>query len=149
MGLMVEQGGAFDEYEAVALPPGPDMAGPSLGSAVFLRRSARPSRRAVLHLRDLTGAFAPADLARWYNERGFHFYVTDLEMREPLDSVGRRGTLRSAKACFAALDAACRYLREVEGIDEMIINAQDVAGTSSALWCSDRRSESAGGALCL
>src|SRR6266567_4327571 len=83
MGLMIEQGGAFDEYEAVALPPAPGVAAGTLGSAVFLRRSARPSRRAVLHLHDLTGSFAPADLARWYNERGFHFYVTDLDLREP------------------------------------------------------------------
>src|SRR5260370_7271092 len=111
MGLMIERGGAFDEYEAAALPPGPQMADSSLGSAVFLRRSARPSRRAVLHLHDLTGSFAPADLARWYNEGGFHFYVTDLEFREPLDSAARRRPPRSARACFAALASPCAPIR--------------------------------------
>src|ERR1700757_3753177 len=125
MGLMVEQGGAFEEYEAVALPPGPGSAGRSLGSAVFLRRSARPSRRAVLHLHDLTGSFAPADLARWYNERGFHFYVTDLDFREPLDSTSRRGTARSVAAWFAALDSACGHMRGSDGIDAIILSAQD------------------------
>src|SRR5260370_40565465 len=99
MGLKVEQEGAFDEYEAVALPPAPGVPGGTIGSAVFLRRSARPSRRAVLHLHDLTGSFAPADLARWYNERGFHFYVTDLDMRDP-DSGTHRRRVSTARACF-------------------------------------------------
>src|SRR5258708_10559688 len=139
MGLMIEQGGAFDEYEAVALPPGPQMADSSLGSAVFLRRSARPSRRAVLHLHDLTGSFAPADLARWYNERGFHFYVTDLDYREPLDSVGRRRTARSARACLAALDSACGHMRAADGIDAIILSAQDDAAPAAPLWCHARR----------
>jgi alpha-beta hydrolase superfamily lysophospholipase len=140
MGLTIEQGGAFDEYEAVALPPGPGLAANSLGSAVFLRRSARPSRRAVLHLDDLTGSFAPADLARWYNERGFHFYVTDLDVREPLESGGRRITSSSVRACFAALDSACQHLRKADGIDAIILSAQDHAATAAALWCHARRS---------
>ena len=140
MGLMIEESGAFDEYEAVALPPAPDVASGSLGSAVFLRRSARPSRRAVLHLRDLADSFAPADLARWYNERGFHFYVTDLDRREPLEASSRRQPTRAARACFAALDAACRHLREADGIDAIILSAQDDAAPAAALWCHARRS---------
>ncbi len=139
MGLMIEQGGPFDEYEAVALPPGPGPAGRSAGSAVFLRRSPRPSRRAVLHLHDLTSSFAPADLARWYNERGFHFYVTDLDVREPLDAFGRRRTPQSLRACFAALDSACRHLRRADGIDAIILSAQDDAAPAAALWCHARR----------
>src|SRR5262245_12576063 len=149
MGLTVEQGGAFDEYEAVALPPGPGLAANSLGSAVFLRRSARPSRRAVLHLDDLTGSFAPADLARWYNERGFHFYVTDLDVREPLESGGRRVTSSSMRGCFAALDSACQYLRKSDGIDAIILSAHGDAATSAALWCHARRSASPVDALIL
>ncbi len=149
MGLMIEQGGAFDEYEAVALPPRPGLVTNSLGSAVFLRRSARPSRRAVLHLDDLTGSFAPADLAQWYNERGFHFYVTDLDVREPLDSAGRRRTPSSARACFAALDSACHHLRKADGIDAIILSAQDQAATAAALWCHARRNASPVEALIL
>ncbi|MDR2985551.1 MAG: hypothetical protein LBV34_11985 [Nocardiopsaceae bacterium] len=147
MGLIVEQGGAFDEYEAVALPPGPTAS--SLGSAVFLRRSARPSRRAVLHLDDLTGSFAPADLARWYNERGFHFYVTDLDVREPLEAGGRRKTPAAVRACFAALDSACQYLREADGIDAIILSAHGDAAVAGALWCHARRAASPVDALIL
>lgn len=142
MGLMIEESGAFDEYEAVALPPALGVASGSLGSAVFLRRSARPSRRAVLHLHDLAGSFAPADLARWYNERGFHFYVTDLDRREPLEAGSRRRPTRAARACFAALDSACRHLREADGIDAIILSAQDNAAPAAALWCHARRSAS-------
>jgi hypothetical protein len=149
MGLMIEQGGAFDEYEAVALPPRPGLVTSSLGSAVFLRRSARPSRRAVLHLDDLTGSFAPADLARWYNERGFHFYVTDLDVREPLEAAGRRKTPSSARTCFAAIDSACHYLRKAGGIDAIILSAQDQAATAAALWCHARRNSSPVEALIL
>jgi len=139
MGLMIEESGAFDEYEAVALPPAPDVASGSLGSAVFLRRSARPSRRAVLHLHDLAGSFAPADLARWYNERGFHFYVTDLDVHEPLEAGSRRRPTRAARACFAALDSACQHLREADGIDAIILSAEDDAAAAAALWCHARR----------
>jgi alpha-beta hydrolase superfamily lysophospholipase len=149
MGLMIEQGGAFDEYEAVALLPRPELAGGQLGSAVFLRRSARPSRRAVLHLHDLTDSFAPADLARWYNERGFHFYVTDLEVREPLEAAARRRPARSARESFAALDSACAHMRRADGIDAIILSAQEDAAPAAALWCHARRSANPVDALIL
>ncbi len=137
MSLITEHEGLADEYDAVALPAGPELPD-GLSAAIFRRRSPRPSRRAVLHLRDLSAEFAPADLARWYNERGFHFYVTDLAGQEALD--GRlRG--RSARAAFAALDAACRHLRETDGIDAIILSAQDAAAPAAAQWCDARRTE--------
>lgn len=148
MSLMTEHGGPLDEYEAVALPPVPGAAD-SLGSAVFLRRSARPSRRAVLHLHDLTGSLAPPDLVRWYNERGFHFYVTDLDIREPAEAITRRRSSRPAHACFAALDAACRHMREADGIDAIILSAQESAAAAAALWCDQRAGRGSVDALIL
>src|SRR6266581_4293042 len=138
MALITEQDGHADGYEAVALPPAASMSyGPA--SAVFRRRSARPSRRAVLHLHDLTDSFAPADLARWYNERGFHFYVADLDPRQSLEPAGRGRPARSRQSCFAGLDAACAYLRETDGIDAIILSAQASAGLIAALWCDARK----------
>jgi len=137
MGLMIDRGGSSDEYEAVPLPLAGDLAG-AAGAAVFLRRSARPSRRAVLHLHDLRGSFAPADLVRWYNERGFHFYVADCDAGEPAGGGGRRRQARSAEPCFAGLDAACRHLREADGIDAIIVSAQDAGAAAAALWCDAR-----------
>jgi hypothetical protein len=149
MGLMMEQGGASDEYDAIALPPAPYQGADSLGSAVFVRRSARPSRRAVLHLHDLSGSFAPADLASWYNERGFHFYVTDLETSEPFDAGSRRRPGRTARTCFGTLDAACRHLREADGIDAIILSAQEHAAAPAAAWCHARRASNPVDALIL
>jgi alpha-beta hydrolase superfamily lysophospholipase len=132
MALITNQDGPADEYEAVALP-----ADSSLGSAVFVRRSARPSRRAVLHLHELSDSFAPADLVRWYNERGFHFYLTDVDMPEPGDA-SRRKPARSQPSAFATLDAACAHLRDVDGIDAIILSAQGTTALTAALWCDAR-----------
>ena len=140
MGLMTGQGGPSGEYEAVALPPARGVARNSLGSAVFLRRSARPSRRAVLHLHDMTGSFAPPDLATWYNERGFHFYVSDIDIGESLEPVMRRRAGRAAAGWFAALDAACAHMRQADGIDAIILSAEESAAAAAALWCDARQS---------
>jgi len=120
-----------------------------LGSAVFVRRSSRPSRRAVLHLHDLTDSFAPTDLARWYNERAFHFYVADLDPRQSLEPPSRRRPARSRQSCFAELDSACAYLREAEGIDAIILSAHGPAGPIAAQWCAARRDQRPVGALIL
>lgn len=131
MGLMTDQSGPADEYEAVALPAR------SESSAVFVRRSARPSRRAVLHLHELTDSLAPADLVRWYNERGFHFYLTDITAAD-IEPSGRQRPAKAPPAAFSALDAACGYLKEADGIDAIILSAQGATARTAALWCDAR-----------
>lgn len=131
MSLITDHGGLADEYEAVALPTR------AASSAVFVRRSARPSRRAVLHLHELTDSLAPADLVRWYNERGFHFYLTDVSTAEPAQN-GRRKPAKSAPAAFSALDAACGHLKETDGIDAIILSAQGPTAVMAAQWCDAR-----------
>ncbi|HET9895842.1 MAG TPA: hypothetical protein VFQ44_13015 [Streptosporangiaceae bacterium] len=141
MGLIADHGGDFGgrdyEYEAVALPA-PAGADIDAGSAVFVRRSVRPSRRAVLHLHELSDSLAPADLVRWYNERGFHFYLTDVERAESQSSAWRGSVAKSPRSAFASLDAACAYLREADGIDAIILSAQDASALTAALWCDAR-----------
>jgi alpha-beta hydrolase superfamily lysophospholipase len=132
MGLITDMGGPADEYEAVALP-GPS----SLGSAVFVRRSARPSRRAVLHLHELADSLAPSDLVRWYNERGFHFYLTDVDTTSQPEPARRR-LARPQPAAFGPLDAACAHLKETDGIDAIILSAQGSTALTAALWCDAR-----------
>ncbi len=137
MGLITDHGGELggqaDEYEALALPEREDA-----GSAVFVRRSVRPSRRAVLHLHELSDSLAPADLVRWYNERGFHFYLTDVEPAELLPSARRGAAARSPQSAFDSLDATCAHLREADGIDAIILSAQGSAALTAALWCDAR-----------
>ncbi len=132
MGLMIELSQTAGEYEAVALPASADC--PS--SAVFLRRSARPSRRAVLHLRDMSSSFPPPDLVTWYNERGFHFYSMDVDLAESPDS--RRRGARQAPGSLAALDAARLHMRREDGIDAIILSAEQSAATAAAMWCHER-----------
>jgi alpha-beta hydrolase superfamily lysophospholipase len=131
MGLMTDYGGPAGEYEAVALP------GRNESSAVFVRRSTRPSRRAVLHLHELTDSLAPADLVRWYNERGFHFYLTDISTTEP-DQSGRHRPARSRPSAFGALDAACAHLQHADGIDAIILSAYGPTALIAAQWCDAR-----------
>jgi len=139
MSLSTDRGRA-DECEAAAVAP-PGIAGlaGSLGPEVFLRRAARPSRRAVLHLHARSGSFVPADLARWYNERGFHFYSADLALNDMRAlKPDRRRSVRLLRGQFDALDSACLYLREA-GIDGIIMSAQESAAVAVALWCAARK----------
>jgi alpha-beta hydrolase superfamily lysophospholipase len=132
MGLITDMGGPADEYEAVALP-----VRSNLNSAVFVRRSKRPSRRAVLHLHELADSLAPSDLVRWYNERGFHFYLTDVDTNDLVEP-SRRRPAKPHQAAFSALDAACAHLREADGIDAIILSAQGSTALTAALWCDAR-----------
>ncbi len=140
MGLITTRDGA-SEYDTVALPRVGEVASREVASRLFLHQSARPTRRAVLHLHDLRGSFAPADLARWYNERGFHFYVTDPQ--EPIapgpPNPRWSRTPRLARPGLMAMDAARRYLREAGGIDAMILSAEGQAARIAAQWCDARR----------
>jgi len=131
MSLITDHDGPANEYEAVALPTR------TVSSAVFVRRSARPSRRAVLHLHELADSLAPADLVRWYNERGFHFYLTDISAAEQIQN-GRRKPAKSAPAAFSTLDAACGHLKEADGIDAIILSAQGPTALMAAQWCDAR-----------
>src|SRR5262249_56143438 len=93
MGLITEHDGAATVFETMALPPDlPAAAQPA--PAILRRQSPLPSRRAVLYLQTLNDSLVPEDLAAWYTERGFHFYVADLRQQlmagDPAHSRTRR-----------------------------------------------------------
>jgi alpha-beta hydrolase superfamily lysophospholipase len=135
MGLIAERGDAADGYEAVPIPPASDEAADS-GRPMLRRRSALPSRRAVLCVHGQRDTFVPEDLASWYTERGFHFYVADLRPRDGQRRSRRRQ--RRARSEFARLDAACRHLREAEGVEMIIMTADAADAASAAMWCDAR-----------
>jgi Serine aminopeptidase, S33 len=149
MGLITEHDGAADGYEAVQLPPDPVITA-GLSAAMLRRRSARPSRRAVLYLHCMTDAFVPEDLASWYTERGFHFYVADLRSRGEQDRPGGgKRKMKGLKTCFTGLDSACTYLRQADGIDAVIVSAHGAGALAAALWCHERRESAPADALVL
>jgi alpha-beta hydrolase superfamily lysophospholipase len=142
MGLITERGSAADGYEAVPVALASGEAAEGTG-AMLHRRSALPSRRSVLYLHCRPDTFVPEDLAGWYTERGFHFYVADLRPQE-----GQRAD-RSQAARFARLDAACRFLREAEGHDMIILTADAADAATAAQWCDARRETGGPDALIL
>jgi hypothetical protein len=150
MGPITRIDGAVEGYEEVPLPLFPD--GPRVtqgrSAAVLRRRSARPTKRAVIYLHCLRDAFVPADLASWYTDRGFHFYVADLRIGAP----GRPaldGRTEAPAEYFAGLDAAVRHVRDADGIETVVVCAHAAGALIAALWCHARRGGLAADALIL
>ncbi len=87
-------------YETVPLLAAGTMNGAGRGGAAVLRRrTARPSRRAVVYVHCLGDSFVPADLVGWYTDRGFHFYAADLRAvgGGPRGAGAQRGGRRSGR----------------------------------------------------
>lgn len=120
-------------YEVV---PGPQLERPE--AAMFRRRSLQPSRRAVLHVQAAGDPAIPSDLADWFTQRAFHFYLAGL--RVPHRLTARPGARSLAAAC-ADLDAACSRLRQADGISSVIVAAQGRGALAAALWMGGRSSE--------
>jgi Serine aminopeptidase, S33 len=150
MGLTTERDSAVGGYEAVPVPPADDAKAGS-GPAVLRRRSALPTRRAVLYLHCEQDTFVPEDTATWYTERGFHLYAADLRPQEGLDRPARRrkGKGPGQGERFAGLDAACRHLRDSEGIEMILMTAHGAGALTAAQWCDARRDDGLADALIL
>jgi hypothetical protein len=144
MGLTTEhdeQGRPFQGYETVPLLiAGSAAAADRNGLAVLRRRTARPSRRAVVYVHCLDDSFVPADLVGWYTDRGFHFYAADLRAVG-----GAPGTPQASRPAgelsqyFACLDAAVAHLHGTDAIDTVVVSAHAAGALFAALWCHARR----------
>jgi alpha-beta hydrolase superfamily lysophospholipase len=144
MGLITHVDGTAEGYEEVALPLIHDdpQAAQGRSAAVLRRRSAQPTKRAVIYLHCMHDAFVPADLACWYTDRGFHFYVADL--RAPRAPRAPRGPAPDGRPdgpaeYFACLDAAVRHARDADGIETVVLCAHGSGALIAALWCHARR----------
>jgi hypothetical protein len=150
MGVITEQDRALSGYETVQIPGTGQQAG-SQGTAMLRRRSGRTAKRAVLYVHCLADTFVPDDLASWYTERGFHFYVADL--RPPgEDGAGQDGAgerVPSMDESITALDAMASHLRQAEGIDALVVGAHASGAAIAAVWCDTRREASPADALVL
>ncbi|HUZ27551.1 MAG TPA: hypothetical protein VMV07_27685 [Streptosporangiaceae bacterium] len=147
MGLVAGQDGAIDGYEPVELRPGQATA-PRSAAAMFRRRSTQPSRRGVLHLQTSGDAPVPPDLASWFTERGFHFYLAALRWPTRRPGARRRGGKALTEA-FTELDAKCGHLRTADGIDNVIVTAHGEGALAAALWCAAQRPSGQADALIL
>lgn len=145
MSLLTDHDSCAGGYETVPLPLAP-WTGPGTDSAnasVLRRRSARPSKRAVIYVHCLGDSFVSSELAAWYVDRGFHFYVADLR------GIGGSGQPGGAQPdgnvagelgeCFACLDAAVAHLHEADAIDSVVVCAHGTGAVIAALWSHARR----------
>jgi alpha-beta hydrolase superfamily lysophospholipase len=146
MGLIMEQGGPggpAEGYENVPVTVVNAAGEPQgRGPAVLRRRSARPSRRAVMYVHCLSDSFVPADLAGWYTDRAFHFYAADLRAVGTGDGRTAQDAGRAASElgeCFACLDAAAAHLRAADAIETLVVCAHAAGAVVAALWCHARR----------
>jgi nucleotide-binding universal stress UspA family protein len=155
MGLSTVTESTLGGYEPVEVLSGP-VPGSGADAVILRRRSPRPSRRAVLYLHCMEDPFVPEDLVAWYTERAFHVYVAEVPPPARLGrraarrrQTARRQTARREPPAFAGLDAACRQLRDGEGIDAIIVGADGGGGLAAALWCDARGADGPAGALIL
>ena len=111
------------------------------GVAVLRRRTARPSRRAVVYVHCLDDSFVPADLVGWYTDRGFDFYAADLRPAGGSAAGGPEANqpVGELSNYFAYLDAAVTYLRAADAIDTVVVSAHAAGALFAALWCHARR----------
>ena len=150
MGLITDVHDAAEGYEAVALPlllEDPSGAH-GLDGAVLRRRSARPTKRAVIYLHCMTDSFVPADLASWYTERGFHFYVADLRRLGDPDRPARENQAEELGEYLACLDTAVQHVRDEDGIETVVLCAHAAGAVIAALWCHARRASQGVDAWC-
>jgi pimeloyl-ACP methyl ester carboxylesterase len=106
-------------------------------------------QRAVIYLHCMSDSFVPADLARWYTDRGFHFYVADLRR---LGDPGRPAAQTQAEELgeyLACLDTAVGHVREADGIETVVLCAHAAGAIIAALWCHARRASQPVDALVL
>jgi hypothetical protein len=141
MSLSTAEGTSDQGHRAIPLPrlPGDD----SVLLATMVRRSCvkRGSRRAVLYVHCLGDPYVQPELATWYLQRGFHFYVADLRAARPRR---REATLAEY---FGYLDAAVRQVREADGNATVLVSAHRAGAVIAALWCHARRAAGSPAAL--
>jgi hypothetical protein len=142
MSLITAEGPAGQGYQAIPLPRSP--VGDAALLATMIRRSCgKQTRRAVLYVHCLRDSFVPPELAVWYLQRGFHFYVVDLRAARPH---GREATLAEY---FGCLDLAARQIRDTDGNDTVVVSAHRAGAVIAALWCHTRRETGRADALIL
>jgi hypothetical protein len=144
---------AFDGYEQV-LMPGPAAAA-RRDPALQRLQSLQSTRRAVLYVRAAGDPLEPVDLAEWFTERGFHFYVAGLGRARGIGKLWPVRAWRASRVRLrarfgrgrptapAGLDGVCAHLQQAEGMAHVIVVAQGRGARAAALWSARRPAASA------
>lgn len=113
----------------------PDQAPRIVTTGMVRLSSAQATRRAVLHVQAAGDPPVPADLASWFTERGFQFYVAGVRL--PF-AVSARHAERDLTSAFADLDAASACLRGPDGMVSVVVTARGRAAFAAAMWSASR-----------
>ena len=145
--------GAFDELvpdvlgepylaETITLPP--DQEGPVVTTLV-VRRAARPTGRAVLHVHGFCDYFFHTEYAEWWTERGYDFYAVDLrKYGRSLRPHQTPNFVTDLREHFPDIDAALHRVAERDGHDHVVVSAHSTGGLIASLWANERRPAIAG-----
>ena len=143
MSLITAEGAHGQGYQAIPLPRAPGDEAAVLTTTLVRRSCARRSSRAVLYVHCLHDPYVQPDLAAWYLERGFGFYVADLRAARP------RSRDATMAEYFGYLDAAVRQVRVADGNRTVLVSAHRAGAVIAALWCHARRAGRSADALIL
>jgi len=108
----------------------------NLTTGMVRLNSPQATRRAVLHVQAAGDPPVPPDLATWFTDRGFQFYVAGVRL--PLTTLSDRHAERDLRPVFADLDAAAACLRGPDGMVSVVVTAHGRAAFAAALWSSSR-----------
>lgn len=125
-------------YERHIIELGSDDEGPVVATLVR-RRSATPSRRAVLYVHGYVDYFFQTHLADFFIERGWDFYAIDLrKYGRSLRDHQTPNFCRSLTDYFPELDEAAQIIREQDGHDQMLVAGHSTGGLIISLWAHTR-----------
>ena len=125
--------------ETITLPP--DDEGPVV-STLVVRRAARPTNRAVLHVHGFCDYFFQTAYAEWWTARGYDFYALDLrKYGRSLLAHQTPNYVVDLRDHFPELDAAFLRITARDDHDQVVISAHSTGGLITALWASQRRAQ--------
>lgn len=125
-------------YERHTIDLGTDDEGPVLATLVR-RRTETPSRRAVLYVHGFVDYFFQTHLADFFIERGWDFYALDLrKYGRSLLAHQTPNFCRSLTDYYPELDEAARFIREVDGHDQLLVAGHSTGGLITSLWAHSR-----------
>ena len=124
--------GAPYTAETIVLPD--DHEGPVVATLVR-RPSARPTRRAVLHVHGFADYFFQVGFAEWWTQRGYDFYALDLrKYGRSLLPHQTANYVTDLADYLPDLEEAWVRVVDRDGHDEVVITAHSTGGLTAPLW---------------
>ncbi|MFD1550948.1 alpha/beta hydrolase [Putridiphycobacter roseus] len=115
-----------DGFESLIMPQKSDYEGSVVST--LIRRKALPSNKAILYIHGLNDYFFQTEMAKSFNDKGYHFYAIDLRKygRSYLPHQ-KLNNVRELKEYDADLNAAFAQMKS-EGIQQVLLTGHSTGG---------------------